>query len=65
MADDQRLYHRTGYSLLPAASVTFLAIDEVRSHSLIRRDLSDIFMVKQLGGDAWPDGPIDLLGYLF
>ncbi len=65
MADDQRLYHRTGYSLLPAASVTFLAIDELRSHSVIRRDLSDIFMVKQLGGDAWPDGQIDLLGYLF
>ena len=65
MADDWRLYHRTGYSLLPAASVTFLAIDELRSHSVIRRDLSDIFMVKQLAGDAWPDGQIDLLGYLF
>ena len=65
MADDHRLYLRTGYSLIPNTDVTFLAIDEVRCHSVIRRDLSEIFMVKQLAGDAWPDGPIDLLGHLF
>lgn len=65
MADDPRLYHQTGYSLLRATHVTFLAIDEVRCHSVISRDLSEIFMVKPLSGDTWPDGPIDLLGYLF
>ena len=65
MADDPRFYERAGYSLLNDANVTFLAIDELRCHSVIRRDLSEIFMVKQLTCDAWPDGPIDLLGHLF
>ncbi len=65
MADDPRLYQRTGYSLIQAANVTFLAIDESRCHSVIRRNLSDVFMVKRLACDAWPDGPIDLLGHLF
>ena len=65
MADDPRLYQRTGYSLLDVANVTFLAIYEMRCHSVIHRDLSEIFMVKQLTCDAWPEGPIDLLGHLF
>lgn len=65
MADDPRLYHRAGYNLIHAADVTFLAIDELRCHSVVRRDLSEVFMVKRLAGNAWPDGPIDLLGHLF
>ena len=65
MADDQRLYHRAGYCTLHAANVTFLAIDELRCHSVIRRDLGEAFMVKPLACDTWPDGPIDLLGHLF
>ena len=65
MVDDPRLYQRADYRLLHAPKVTFLAIDELRCHSVIRRDLSKIFMVKQLTFDAWPDGPIDLLGHLF
>ena len=65
MADDPRLYQESGYSLLHAADVTFLAIDELRCHGVIRRDLSEVFMVKRLTFDAWPDGPIDLLGHLF
>ena len=65
MADDPRLCRRAGYSLIHAADVTFLAIDGLRCHSVVRRDLSEIFMVKRLAGNAWPDGPIDLLGHLF
>ena len=65
MADDSRLYCRAGHSLIHAADVPFLAIDELRRHGVIRRDLSEFFMVKRLGGDVWPDGPIDLLGDLF
>ena len=65
MADDSRLYRRAGYSLIHPTDVTFLAIDELHCHSVVRRDLSGIFMVKRLAGDAWPDGPIDLLGHLF
>ncbi len=65
MADDSRLYRRTGYSLIHAADVTLLAIDELRCHGVVRRDLSEVFMVKPLAGEAWPDGPIDMLGHLF
>ncbi|MDE0697760.1 MAG: GNAT family N-acetyltransferase [Boseongicola sp.] len=65
MADDPRLYLRAGYSRIHAVDVTFLAIDELRCHSVVRRDLSEIFMAKRLAGGAWPDGPIDLLGHLF
>lgn len=43
----------------------FLAIDELSCHSVIRRDLCDIFMVKCLAKQRWPEGQIDLLGYLF
>ena len=65
MEDDRRLYEQTGYSLLPRANTTFLAIDELRSHSVIERDLSEIFMVKCLSDKQWPEGKIDLLGYPF
>ena len=65
MADDRRLYEQTGYSLLPRSNTTFLAIDELKSHSVIERDLSEIFMVKCLSDKQWPEGKIDLLGYLF
>lgn len=65
MADDTRLYHTQGYQLANDALVKFLAIDEVRSHSIIERDCSDFFMLKPLTGLPWPSGPIDLLGYLF
>ena len=65
MADDSRLYRRAGYSRINAADVTFLAIEDLRCHGVIRRDLSEVFMVKPLAGDAWPDGPIDALGHLF
>ena len=65
MADDSRLYRRAGYNSILVADVTFLAIDELQCHSVVRRDLNEIFMVKRLAGDAWPDGPIDLLGHMF
>ena len=41
MADDRRLYEQTGYSLLPRSNTAFLAIDELKSHSVIERDLSE------------------------
>ena len=65
MADDRRLYEQTGYSLLPHSNTTCLAIDELKSHSVIERDLSEIFLVKRLSDKQWPEGKIDLLGYLF
>ena len=65
MADDRCLYEQTGYSLLPRANTTFLAIDELKSHSVNERDLSEIFMVKCLSDKQCPEGKFDLLGYLF
>ena len=65
MADDSRLYRRVGYSQIQAADVTFLAIEQLRCLGVVRRDLSEAALVKPLADDAWPDGPIDVLGHLF
>ena len=45
--------------------VKWLAIDELASHSIQHRDFSGTFMVKDLYDDPFPQGEIDLLGYLF
>ena len=64
-ADDQRLYRAHGYSAVTPAPTRWFAIDGLRSHSVIERDLGDCLMAKPLGPRAWPGGPIDLLGTLF
>ena len=65
MADDRRIYTQTGYASLQSADVKFLAIDELNCHSIVQRDLTYIFMVKCLSRQTWPNGSIDMLGYLF
>lgn len=65
MADNPKLYRRLNYIQLSPAPSRWFAIDELKSHSIIERDLSDCFMYKQLSARKWPDGKIDLLGYLF
>jgi len=65
MADEHSLYVQQGYDLAPDDDVTFLAIDELRCHSVIQRDLNKIMMVKPLTDTQWPKGPVDMLGYLF
>lgn len=65
MADDDRLYRRNDYLLLANTNVRWLAIDELRSHSIMQRDFSDNFMYKSMKKKCWPEGHIDLLGYLF
>lgn len=62
-ASDFYKYH--GYSGVTPALTRWFAIDELRSHSVIERDLSDCLMVKPLRNQNWPKGRIDLLGYLF
>jgi hypothetical protein len=64
MADDRRLYEQTGYSLRPHANTKSLALDALKSHSVIERDLSEIYMVKRLSEKRWPAESIHLLGYL-
>lgn len=65
MADDHRIYEKMGFETLKAAKTTWFAIDNVKSHSIIERDLSDILLIKPLREKPWPDGKIDLLGHLF
>ena len=64
-ADDHRVYEANGYRRIVPAHTRWFAIDELRSHSVIERDLSDCFMAKSLGTVPWPSGDIDLLGHLF
>jgi GNAT superfamily N-acetyltransferase len=63
-ADDARLYMRHGYRLIDA-EFRWLAIDDLRSHSVLQRPLTNVFMAKRLDSAPWPPGVIDLLGYLF
>ena len=65
MADNQAIYAKSGYVSLKPALTKWLAIEDLRSHSIMERDLSDCFMYKSLQDTKWPDGEIDLLGYLF
>ena len=64
MADDRCLYEQTGCSLRPHANTKSLALDALKSHSVIERDLSEIYIDKCLAEKRWPAGSLDLLGYL-
>ena len=64
MADDRLLYEQTGCSLRPHANTKSLVLDVLKSHSVIERDLSEIYIVKRLTEKRWPAESIDLLGYL-
>ncbi|MDR3514458.1 MAG: GNAT family N-acetyltransferase [Azospirillaceae bacterium] len=65
MADRHDLYAAKGYRNLNPARCRWLAIDERRSVDLIERDMTYCFLYKCLKPVTWPDGDIDLLGYLF
>lgn len=65
MADLHDFYSRHGFIRIQAATTKWLAIEDRASHSLTEQDLSDCFMAKPLTRLGWPEGPIDLLGYLF
>ena len=64
MPDDRRLYEQTGCSLQPHANTKILALDALKSHSVIERDLSEIYMINRLSEKRWPAESIDLLGCL-
>ncbi len=65
IADNQSIYHRYGYSSVTPAPARWHAIEDLQSHSVIEEDLGDCFMIKQIGSKPWPEGKIDMLGYLF
>ena len=64
MADDRRLYEQTGCSLRPHANTKVLVLDALKNHSVIERDLREIYLVKRLAEKRWPAESIDLFGYL-
>ena len=64
MANDHRLYLKHGFVEL-AATCRWLRIDEHRNLGVVEEEISDELMVKLIGLDAVPEGPIDFLGYLF
>ncbi|WP_063302614.1 GNAT family N-acetyltransferase [Pseudovibrio sp. W64] len=64
-ADDGSLYRKHGFLNVSPALTKWLAIEDVASAMLLERDLSECFMVKPVGDMRWPEGHIDMLGYLF
>jgi len=64
VADDPNLYRRHGFTLVDRVC-SWLRIDEHRNYGVAEEALMGEVMVKQIGARSWPDGPIDLLGYMF
>ena len=64
MADLHDFYGRHGFLRIRGVSTKWFAIEDRASQSLIEEDLSDQLMAKPLTEIGWPEGPIDMLGYL-
>lgn len=63
-ADDARLYHQNGYQKV----TNFCRWMKVSEHQIIgvgEESMADCMMIKQIGGQIWQTGKVDLLGYLF
>jgi GNAT superfamily N-acetyltransferase len=64
IADDHRLYGKCGFSAVDA-TCAWLRIDEHKNYGLAVEEIKGEIMVKSVNGKAWPNGAVDLLGYLF
>ncbi len=64
LADDQRVYTHTGFVAV-SHYCSWLRIDDHTNYGVAVQALANEVMVKPIGATAWPDGPIDLLGYRF
>ena len=64
ITDVPHFYARSGYVFVKT-DCTWLRIDEHQSLGQTTAYLDDEVMVKSIGGEQWPAGPIDFLGYLF
>jgi GNAT superfamily N-acetyltransferase len=64
IADDHRLYGECGFSAIDA-TCAWLRIDEHKNYGLSVEEIKGEIMVKSVNGKAWPNGAVDLLGYLF
>jgi hypothetical protein len=63
-ADDDRLYARNGWARV-TNRCSWVRIDDHVTLGLARRADPGAMMVKAVGGEAWPEGDVDLLGHLF
>lgn len=63
-ADDHRLYQQHGFETV-SAYCSWLRIDQFKNYGVAVEKLDDVIMVRPLSSKAWPEGPIDMLGYLF
>lgn len=63
-ADDHRLYIEHGFVSI-SVKCTWLRIDEFKSYGVATERLDNVLMVLKVGQRDWPEGPLDMLGYLF
>jgi GNAT superfamily N-acetyltransferase len=63
-ADDHRVYAANGYQRIETPC-TWMMIDDHRTLGITTRSLGDSLMVKPISLPRWPDGAVDMLGYLF
>ena len=63
-ADDDRLYRREGWTGVQN-TCSWLKINDHTTLGLAERQQTGALMVKAMGGHAWPEGDVDLLGHLF
>lgn len=64
-ADKPDLYLRRGYRSVNPTTVTWLAIENRSTFGVEKRDFGEILLIRPVAGAAFPQGLIDLLGYLF
>lgn len=64
VADDDRVYTQNGFVRV-SQYCSWLRIDEHTNYGVAFQKLTNEFMVKPTSTKTWPDGPIDLLGYMF
>jgi hypothetical protein len=63
-ADDDRVYARNGWRRV-ANRCSWVKIDDHATLGLTWKADTGAMMVKATGGQAWPEGDVDLLGHLF
>jgi len=64
MASDHRLYKKNGF-LSVNDVCSWLRIDDHRNYGVAVETIHAEMMAKAVNKSEWPNGPIDLLGYMF
>lgn len=64
VADNHKLYEKNGF-LMISTFLSWLRISDHKNYGVAVERIENELMIKQIGSKAWPDEPVDLLGYLF